>query len=114
MSVNYESVMIFGFKISEKEITRFKEDVGVYAWRDAVERFDGTDNYELVTDNAYCMSDYYFGVVLGSPLDLDSIDSICWHEYETGNIEEAFEEAFGDLSYAEHYRPQIYHFVRIC
>lgn len=114
MSVDYESVLIYGYRIPSEEVERLRKDIGEDAWINACETYDGTEHYSLMRDNAYYgVSDYYFGVTLGSELHLDAVDSICWHEYETEAMEAEFEKIFGDLSYVDSECPLMYHFVRV-
>ena len=114
MSVDYESVLIYGYKITAEEVKRIIEDIGIDAWVAAKESYDGCSHYILITDNCYYDSDYYFGITLGSELHLDAIDSLCWFEYETAQIDKAFEELFGDMTYVDTHIPMMYHFVREC
>jgi len=114
MSVDYESVLIYGYKISKSEIKRLEEETGKFI-EEFCDKYDGTDKYSFITDNAYGnYGDYYFGVTLGREIDLDSIDAICWFEYETDAIDKEFENAFGDMSFADTHHPMMYHFVRVC
>lgn len=115
MSVDYESVLIYGYRIPSEEVERIKKNIGDEAWIVACEYFDGTEQYSLIRDNCYYgVSDYYFGVTLGSELHLDAIDSLCWHEYETDQMAELFEATFGSMEYADSDVPMMYHFVRVC
>ena len=114
MSRDYESVLIYGYRIPSEEVSRLRKDIGEDAWIDACETYDGTDHYSLMRDSAYHgVSDYYFGVTLGSELHLDAVDSICWHEYETDQMTELFEATFGSMEYADSDVPMMYHFVRV-
>ena len=115
MSVDYESVLIYGYKITAEEVNRIKENIGDDTWDILRETYDGSDHYEIIRENSYHgKTDYYFGVTLGNELDLDSIDAIGWNEYETGAIDAEFEKAFGSMSFADTHYPMMYHFVRIC
>ena len=114
MSVDYESVLIYGYKIPKSEIKRLEEETGKFV-EEFCDRYDGTDKYSFITDKAYGnYGDYYFGVTLGREIDLDSIDAICWHEYESDKMVELFEATFGSLEYADSEIPMMYHFVRVC
>ena len=115
MSVDYRSVLIYGYRIPAEEVKHIKEHIGDEAWIVATEYFDGTEQYELIRDNDYYEeSDYYFGVTLGSELHLDAIDAICWKEFETDQMTELFEATFGSMEYADSDVPMMYHFVRVC
>ena len=114
MNVNYESVLIYGYHLAANDIERIKANIGVDAWDILRETYDGSDHYEIVRENSYHgKSDYYFGVTLGCESELDSIDAICWYEYETGAMEEEFERAFGSIDFAEISKPMMHHFVRV-
>ena len=114
MSVDYESVLIYGYRIPADEVERIKENIGRLAWDILRETYDGSDHYELVRENSYHgTSDYYFGITLGIELELDSIDSLCWYEWETDAMKNEFEKAFGSLYYVDFSRPKMYHFVRV-
>lgn len=113
MSVDYSSVMIYGYKIPASKLAKYKLDhLKMY---EIIEELSGNDNdYKLISDNDYCDPDnYYFGITLASGLVLDQIDAICWHEYDKNTLEDAFVEYFGSLDVAEIGVSQIYHFVRI-
>ena len=115
MRVDYESVLIYGYRIASEEVERIHQDIGIDAWIAACETYDGTDRYRLIRENSYHgLSDYYFGITLGSELELDSIDSLCWFEWETDLMENEFERVFGSLNYADFSKPMMYHFVRVC
>lgn len=116
MSVDYESVLIYGFRITAKDIKCIKENIGADAWDILRETYDGYDHhYQIIRENSYHdKSDYFFGITLGDELDLDSIDAICWAEYETSAMEEEFERVFGSMDFAEISKPMMYHFVRVC
>ena len=115
MSVDYRSVLIYGYRIPAEEVKHIKEHIGDEAWIVATEYFDGTEQYELIRDNDYYEeSDYYFGVTLGSELHLDAIDAICWKEFESDQMTELFEATFGSMEYADSDVPMMYHFVRVC
>ena len=114
MSVDYKSVMIYGYKITAEEVARLIEDIGIDAWMAAREKYDGGDHYSLITDNEYEESDYYFGLTLSCEIELDAIDSLCWYEYEEGTLDIAFEEIFGSMSYVDTHSPKMYHFIRVC
>lgn len=112
MSVDYESVLIYGYRIPADEVERIKKNIGRDAWDILRENYDGSDHYELVRENSYHgLSDYYFGITLGKELELDSIDSLCWYEWETNAMENEFEKAFGSLHYVDFSKPMMYHFV---
>ena len=114
MSVDCESVLIFGYRISSEEVERIKTKIGRDAWVAACETYDGTEHYSLIRENSYYgVSDYYFGVTLSNELHLDAIDAICWHEWDTDAIEDEFEKAFGNLSYVDTHTPMMYHFVHV-
>ena len=114
MSVDYESVLIYGYKIPAKDVKRIKKQIGLCKWDVLRETYDGSNHYEIIRENSYQDdSDYYFGVVLGREIDLDSIDAICWFEYETDAIDKEFENAFGYIPFAEAQHPMMYHFVRV-
>ena len=114
MSVDYESVLIYGYRISADEVERVKENIGRDAWDLLREKYDGSDRYELVRENSYHgLSDYYFGITLGSELELDSIDSLCWFEWENDMIVDEFEKIFGSIYCADFTKPMMYHFVRV-
>ena len=114
MSVDYESVLIYGYRIAADEVERIKENLGRDAWDILRETYDGSDHYELVRENSYHgRSDYYFGITLGCEIELDAIDSICWHEYDTDALDDEFEKAFGDITYADTHRLMMHHFVRV-
>ena len=112
MSVDYESVLIYGYKIPEDEVQRLVEDIGIDAWIAAKEKYDSSEHYTLLSDSCYYESDYYFGVKLGSGLVLDELDALCWFEYETAKIDEEFERVFGSMTYADTHTPMMYHFTR--
>jgi len=114
MSVDYNSVLIYGYKITAKEVERLKEDIGVDKFYELCEKYDNSEHYTLSTDSHYYNSDYYFGVTLGREIELDAIDSICWYEYETGAIDKEFECAFGSMTYADTHSPKMYHFIQEC
>ena len=114
MSVDYESVLIYGYRISADEVERVKKNIGRDAWDILREKYDGSDHYELVRENSYHgLSDYYFGITLGSELELDSIDSLCWFEWENDMIVDEFEKIFGSIYCADLTKPMMYHFVRV-
>ena len=114
MSVDYSSVLIYGYKISAENVKRIQENIGVDAWIDACEHYDGYEDYILIRDNDYYgESDYYFGVTIGSELHLDAIDAICWKEFESDQMAELFEATFGSMEYADNDVPMMYHFVRV-
>ena len=114
MSVDYESVLIYGYRISAEEVERIKKNIGRDAWDILHEKYDGSDRYELVRANSYHgLSDYYFGITLGSELELDSIDSLCWFEWENDIMVDEFEKIFGSIYCADFTKPMMYHFVRV-
>ncbi len=114
MSVDYSSVLIYGYKITAEQVKRFKEEHGEDEFCCVIDALDSNEDYMLIRENDYIAeSDYYFGVTLGGEIELDAIDAICWHEYETEKMEDAFEEQFGSMSYADTHSPMMYHFVRV-
>ena len=114
MSVDYSSVMIYGYKITAEEVKRFKEEHGKDEFCCVIDALDSLEDFAIIRENGYIEeSDYYFGVTFGSELHLDSIDAIGWHMYETASIDEAFEKEFGSMSYADTHCPMMYHFVRV-
>ena len=114
MSVDYSSVMIYGYKITAEEVKRFKEEHGKDEFCCVIDALDSLEDFAIIRENDYTEeSDYYFGVTFGSELHLDSIDAIGWHMYETASIDEAFEKEFGSMSYADTHCPMMYHFVRV-
>ena len=114
MSVDYESVLIYGYRISADAVERIKAKIGRDAWDVLRETYDGSDRYELVRENSYHgVSDYYFGITLSSELDLDSIDALCWFEWENDLIVDEFEKIFESIYCADFTKPMMYHFVRV-
>ena len=113
MSVDYKSVLIYGYKITAEEVKRLKTNIGEDDWEAIKEKYCGSEHYNLVRESAYCDSDYYFGITLGREIDLDSVDSLCWYEYETGAMDEELETILNSLSYVDSDRPMIHHFVCI-
>lgn len=114
MSVDYESVLIYGYRISADEVERVKNNIGRDAWDILRENYDGSDRYQLVRENSYHgVSDYYFGITLSSELELDSIDSLCWFEWENDIMVDEFEKIFGSIYCADFTKPMMYHFVRV-
>ena len=113
MSVDYDSVLIYGYRITAEEVARLEKNIGEEAWDAAKEKYCGSAHYNLVRENGYCDSDYYFGITLGKEIDLDAVDSLCWYEYETGAMDEELESILDSLSYVDSDRPTIYHFVRV-
>ena len=109
-----ESVLIYGYRISADEVERVKNNIGRDAWDILRENYDGSDRYQLVRENSYHgVSDYYFGITLSSELELDSIDSLCWFEWENDIMVDEFEKIFGSIYCADFTKPMMYHFVRV-
>lgn len=114
MSVDYESVLIYGYKIDAEEVERIKKNIGRDAWDILREKYDGSDHYELIRENSYYdLSNYYFGITLSSGLELDSIDALCWFEWENDMIADEFEKIFESIYCAYFSKPMMYHFVRV-
>ena len=114
MSVDYSSVLIYGFKISAEEVKRFKEEHSEDEFCCIIDELDSHERYRLIRENDYiAKSDYYFGITLSSEIEIDSIDAICWFEYESDLMKEEFERAFGSISYVDIDKPMMYHFVRV-
>ena len=47
MSVDYESVLIYGYKITKSEIKRLEEDTGKFI-EEFCDKYDGTDSIHLL------------------------------------------------------------------
>ena len=114
MSVDYESVLIYGYKIDAEDVKRIKEQIGVDKWYELCEKYNYSHKYRLLTDNCYYDSDYYFGITLGDEIHLDAIDSLCWYEFETEELNRELESAFDFLYDTDTTCPMMYHFIRVC
>ena len=115
MSVDYSSVLIYGYRTDAEEIETVCRRIGKLKWDEFREQFSGSEHYSLIRENDYDPnSDYYFGITLGSELELDSIDSLCWFEWENDMIVDEFEKIFGSIYCADFSKPMMYHYVRVC
>ena len=114
MSVDYSSVLIYGYRIDAEEVETACRRIGEDKWEEFKEYYSGSEHYSLVRENDYIPdSDYYFGVTLSSELELDSIDALCWFEWENDMIVDEFEKIFGSIFCADISKPMMYHFVRV-
>lgn len=117
MSVDYESVLIYGyeipltdkncavmFQVTQKEYWELKESIE--------EQFE---EIRFIDNNGYSNpSHIYFGIPLGDEIDLDPTEVKYWIKTQQYEIMVAFIKVFGEECYKELQEPQckLYNFVR--
>ena len=119
MSVDYESVLIYGFKIP------LTNDNCAAMWRATGEKefWEYADiidqqfpEMSFVTDNDYSNPDFgYFGVVIDDEIKLDPTEVKGWLKNQEYEISYAFSQFFGEEFYEQLGYPmlKLYHFVHL-
>ena len=118
MSVDYESVLIYGFQIPLTHETctamwRATDGAEFWEYQELVEeRFK---EMTFVTDNDYFDPYFgYFGVVIDDEIELDPTEVKGWIKTKEYEIPYAFNQFFGEKFYEQLGCPmlKLYHFVR--
>ncbi len=117
MSVDYESVLIYGYEIpltNENCASMFRA-TGKEFWelKEIIE--DRFEEIRFIDNDGYSNpSHIYFGVPLGDEIDLDPTEVKYWIKDQQYEIMTAFTKVFGDACYEELSSPELklYNFVR--
>lgn len=117
MSVDYSSVLIYGFKIpltNENYAAMFRA-TGREFWELSDILDEQFPDLCFITDNGYSDPDFgYFGVVIDDEIELDPTEVKGWIKNQEYEIPYAFNQFFGEEFYEQLGSPmlKLYHFVR--
>lgn len=118
MSVEYSSVLIYGFQIpltNDNCAAMWRATGGKEFWEYSDIVDEQFPEMTFITDNGYSNPDFgYFGVVVDDEIELDSTEVKSWIKNQEYEIPYAFTHFFGEEFYEQLGCPmlKLYHFVR--
>jgi hypothetical protein len=118
MSVDYSSVLIYGFKIpltNDNCAAMWRATGGKEFWEYSDIIDEQFPEMAFITDNEYSNPDFgYFGVVIDNEIELDPTEVKGWLKTQEYEIPYAFNQFFGEEFYEQLGCPmlKLYHFVR--
>ena len=118
MSVDYSSILIYGFKIpltNENCSAMFCATGGKEFWEYSDIVDEQFPEMTFITDNGYSDPDFvYFGVLIGDEIELDPTEVKGWIKNQEYEIPYAFNRFFGEEFYEQLGCPmlKLYNFVR--
>ena len=118
MSVDYSSILIYGFQIpltNDNCAAMWRATGGKEFWEYADIIDEQFPEMDFVTDNGCSDPDFgYFGVVIDDEIELDPTEVKGWIKNQEYEIPHAFNQFFGEEFYQQLGCPmlKLYHFVR--